>query len=134
VILVASVAQVIEAVGRIGADLSPALSGEPDTRDELPPVDAQVLDGVRPRKLLSASEIAVAAGVSDRDARRSLPRLVRSGFVTAVGPRYRLSRRTDGAQRGGHPLSNGSDQACDQAALQTRGDSMAVEASELPSA
>ena len=35
----------------------------------------QVLDGVRPRKVLAAEQIAAAVGVSSRDARRTLPAL-----------------------------------------------------------
>jgi DNA processing protein len=90
-ILVTDAAQVIEAVGRIGADLAPwPERGEASPRDTLTSLQAQVLDGVRPRKALSAEEIAAAAGVSARDARRTLPTLEELGFVVAHGGGYRL--------------------------------------------
>jgi DNA processing protein len=91
-ILVTDAAQVIEAVGRIGTDLAPwPERGEASPLDALTALQAQVLDGVRPRKALSAEEIAAAAGVSARDARRTLPTLEELGFVVAHGGGYRLA-------------------------------------------
>jgi DNA processing protein len=89
------VAHIIEAVGRIGADLAPIERAEDSPRDLLPPLHRQILDGVRPRKVLHAEEIAAAVGVSARDARRALPALEQARFVTAVGTGYRLFRKTD---------------------------------------
>jgi DNA processing protein len=91
--LVASVAHVLEEVGRIGADLAPVPSGPRRPHDDLDPLSAQVLDAVLPRKLRSAEEIAAAAGVSGRDARRTLPGLVATGHVLMFDEGYRLARR-----------------------------------------
>ncbi len=93
--LVTNAAQVIEAVGRIGLDLAPVAVVPAGPLDQLTAVQAQVLDGVRPRKLRTAEEIAVAVGVGDRDARRALPVLVAAGLVVAIDATYRLARRSD---------------------------------------
>jgi DNA processing protein len=92
-------AHVIEAVGRIGADLAPVPRGDVTPLDRLTPVQAQVLDGVRPRMILTAEEIAAVVGVSARDARRALPGLEQHGFVTADGAGYRLPRKSDAKRR-----------------------------------
>jgi len=93
-ILVTDAAQVIEAVGQIGDDLSPWPGpGAATPLDTLTDLQAQVLDGVRPRKTLTAEEIAAATGVSARDARRTLPTLEEMGFVLAHGSGYRLAAR-----------------------------------------
>ncbi len=89
-ILAASVEHVVDAVGRIGADMAHPQSANATARDQLTSMQAQVLDGVRPRKVLTAEQIAAAAGVSVRDARRTLPGLEESGFVVAAGGGYRL--------------------------------------------
>ena len=62
-----------------------------------------MLDGVRPRKVLGAEQIAAAVGVSEHDARRTLPALELAGFVTAVDGGYRLRRKSDAPAR--HPLT-----------------------------
>jgi DNA processing protein len=95
VLLAASVDHVVEAVGQMGADLAPMASPASDPRDGLTPLQAQVLDGVRPRKVLSAEQIAAAVGASTRDARRVLPSLEQLRFVTAQEGGYRLSRGGD---------------------------------------
>jgi len=89
--LVASVADVLEEVGRIGDDLAPEVRGPARPHDSLDPLAAQVLDAVLPRKPRSAEEIAAAAGVSGRDARRALPLLAAAGHVVALDDGYRLS-------------------------------------------
>ena len=75
----------------------PIARAEPTALDALTPLQARVLDGVRPRKVLTAEEIAVAVGVSAREARRALPDLELLGFVTAQGAGYRLPRKSDTA-------------------------------------
>ncbi len=90
-----SVARVIEAVGRIGVDLAPVARAEGTPHDRLSPLQAQVLDGVRPRKVLTAEAIAAVVGVSTRDARRTLPGLEQLGFITAKDAGYRLARKSD---------------------------------------
>jgi DNA processing protein len=93
--LVARAEHIIEEVGRIGIDLAPVLRAAPNARDALTPLERQVLDGVRPRKILTAEEIATVVGVSARDARRTLPALERGHFVTTQGAGYRLWRKSD---------------------------------------
>jgi DNA processing protein len=94
-ILVANADHVLDAVGCIGTDLAPVPRAEPSPRDALTPLQRQVLDGVRPRKLLTAEEIAAVVGVSTSDARRTLPSLELASYVTAVGAAYRLWRKSD---------------------------------------
>jgi DNA processing protein len=102
-ILVASVAQVVEAVGQIGVDLAPPVRGEESPRDQLTPAQRQVLDGVRPRKILTAEEIAAVVGVTARQVRSALPELVDLGFVAVQGAGYRLTRRSDTKAETGEP-------------------------------
>jgi DNA processing protein len=94
-ILVETATHVVDAVGEIGVDLAPVSRVAPTALDELTPLQARLLDGVRPRKVLTAEEIAVVVGVSARDARRALPGLELLGFVTAQGAGYRLPRKND---------------------------------------
>jgi DNA processing protein len=93
--LVANVDHIIEAVGRIGDDLAPRPRAVEDPRDQLTPLQRQILDGVRPRKILTAEQIAAAVGLSTRDARRTIPSLVAATFVTACDGGYRLWRKSD---------------------------------------
>jgi DNA processing protein len=88
--LVTGAADVIEAVSPIGA----TLPAEVDRAAGLSSLQAQVLDGVRPRKIRTAGEVAAAVGVSERDARRALPALVAAGLVMEVDAGYRLAKRT----------------------------------------
>jgi DNA processing protein len=94
-VVVATVAHVLEAVGRIGADLAPVARADESPRDRLTILQQQVLDGVRPRKVLAAEQIAAVVGVSEHDARRTLPGLELAGFVTSVHGGYRLRRKSD---------------------------------------
>jgi DNA processing protein len=94
-ILVAEVAHVVDAVGVIGVDLAPVPRAEETPLDRLSPLQRQVLDGVRPRKILTAEQIAASVSLSARDTRRTLPGLEQAGFVTAVGAGYRLFRKSD---------------------------------------
>jgi DNA processing protein len=94
-VLVANVAHVIEAVGRIGEDLAPVPRAEEEPLDRLTPLQRQLLDGVRPRKILTAEQIAATVGVSARDARRTMPSLEAARFVTARDGGYRLWRKSD---------------------------------------
>ncbi len=88
--LVATVDEVVEEVGRIG-DLAPVPRGAERPHDGLDPLAARLLDAVLPRKARTAEEVAAAAGVSGRDARRALPLLVAEGFVVVQGAGYRLA-------------------------------------------
>ena len=93
--LVTSVAEVIEEVGRIGDDLAPAPASIERPHDRLDPLSQQVLDAVLHRKPRTAEQIAVAAGVTAQEARRTLPFLVSGGFVVVREDGYRLARRPD---------------------------------------
>ncbi len=104
-ILVARTEHVLDAVGSIGLDLAPIARAEPSERDALTALERQVLDGVRPRKILTAEEIAAVVGVSARDARRTLPGLERARFVTASGVGYRLWRKSDDESAQSKPRS-----------------------------
>ncbi len=94
-ILVARVEHIVEAVGRIGVDLAPVARAAPEPRDALSRLERQILDGVRPRKILTAEEIAAVVGVSASEARATLPALQAARFVTAQGAGYRLWRPSD---------------------------------------
>jgi DNA processing protein len=91
--LVTGVAEVLEEVGRIGDDLAPLPTSAPRPHDALDPLSARVLDAVLPRRGRTAEQVAAAAGVSARDARRTLPLLVTTGFVVAGDTGYRLAPR-----------------------------------------
>lgn len=90
--LVTNVAEILEEVGRIGDDLAPATPTAQRPHDRLDPLSAQVLDAVLPGRTRTAEEIAAAAGVTAREARRSLPFLVNGGFVAPHEGGYRLAR------------------------------------------
>ncbi|MFI5907253.1 DNA-processing protein DprA [Dactylosporangium sp. NPDC051541] len=89
-VLVTRVDEIIEAIGSVG-ELALPIKGAGRPEDVLDPLQARVLDAVRPRRATTAEQIAAVAGVSGRDARRSLPLLVELGFVTATPDGYRLS-------------------------------------------
>nr|WP_275941233.1 DNA-processing protein DprA [Planosporangium flavigriseum] len=89
--LVNNYSEILEEVGRIGDDLAPPPRGPDRPHDTLDPLATQLLDAVLPRKARTAEEIAAAAGVSGRDARRTLPTLVDAGFVVEHGSGYRLA-------------------------------------------
>ncbi len=91
--LVATVDDIIEDVGRIGVDLASPQRAPDRDADVLTDLQAQVLDGVRPKAPRTAEEVAAAAGVSARDARATLPALEELGFVVSAGGRYRLAQR-----------------------------------------
>jgi DNA processing protein len=88
---VASVEHVIEEVGRIGVDLAPLPDRPARPHDQLDPLAQQVLEAVLPRRFRSAEEIAAAAGVSGRAARRTLPLLVAAGHAEMTEDGYRLA-------------------------------------------
>jgi DNA processing protein len=100
--LVTTAPEVIEEVGRIGEDLAPLPRGPERPHDALDPLASRVLDAVLPRKPRSAEQIAAAAGVSAREARRTLPFLVSGGFVVASEGAYRLAPKP----------STGKDEEC----------------------
>ncbi|HZN76619.1 MAG TPA: DNA-processing protein DprA [Micromonosporaceae bacterium] len=91
--LVTGWADVLEEVGSIGADLAPLPRGPENDWDSLDPTSAQVLDAVPHRGGASAEHVAAVAGVSIREALRSLGLLRLRGFVVDRDGSYCLARR-----------------------------------------
>ena len=106
-------AEVIEAVGALGADLAERQQAPADPRDRLEPLARQVLDGLPTVGVASPDRIAVACGVPPLDVLRCLPALELQGFVQATPgrlaarpgrPQHRpgaVSRRRAGSGRPG---------------------------------
>ena len=80
-LLVTSAAEVAEAVGGIGVDLAPDLSGPVDPRDALDPLAARVLDSVPVRRGATLESVARTAGVTPAETAAALGLLELSGFV-----------------------------------------------------
>jgi DNA processing protein len=89
--LVTSYAEVLEEVGRIGADLAPITRGPEQERDKLGPELCRVLDAVPLRRPADPGQIAAAAGVPLREALRALPALELAGHVVATEGGYTTS-------------------------------------------
>ncbi|GAA4259847.1 DNA-processing protein DprA [Dactylosporangium darangshiense] len=90
-VLVTGVEEIIEEIGSIG---QPAPTGQrPD--EVLDALQARILDGVQPHRAMPAEQIAATAGVSDRDAKRTLPLLAKLGLVVASPDGYRRSARRE---------------------------------------
>jgi DNA processing protein len=88
-VLVSRVEEIIEEVGSVG-ELATPIQGAGRPEDTLEPLQARILDAVRPRRAATAEQIAAEAGVSGRDARRTLPLLEELGFVVSGADGYRL--------------------------------------------
>ncbi|WP_432836166.1 DNA-processing protein DprA [Dactylosporangium sp. CA-092794] len=88
-VLVTRVEEIIEEIGSIG-ELAVPIKGAGRPEDTLDPLQARILDAVRPRRAMSAEQIAAVAGVSGREARRGLPLLEELGFVVSSSEGYRL--------------------------------------------
>jgi len=91
--LVSRFDEVIEEVGHVG-ELAQIEQGPNLPEDTLDTTARRLLDAVLPRKALTAEEIAAAAGLTGREARRNLPLLETYGFVVATeSGGYRLAPR-----------------------------------------
>jgi len=90
--LVCSAEQVLQEVGRLGADLAAPARGRPEPRDDLGPVATAVLDAVPVRRAAPPERIAVAAGVPVLDVVRVLPGLELRELVELTADGWRLSR------------------------------------------
>jgi DNA processing protein len=90
-VLVASVEQVLEMVGAIGADLAPAARVEPSRRDRLSPIARRVLDGFPAFDTAAADEVAVAAGIPLVDVLRTVGVLELHGFIEPTPSGWRLT-------------------------------------------
>lgn len=91
--LVTGWADVLEEVGSIGADLAPLPRGPERDWDNLDPTSVQVLDAVPRRRGATADQIAAAAGVSVREALRSLGLLRVHGYVVERDGSFSLAKR-----------------------------------------
>jgi len=91
--LVTGWADVLEEVGAIGADLAPLPRGPERDWDSLDPTSLQVLDAVPRRRGATADQIAAAAGVSVREALRSLGLLRVHGYVVDRDGSFSLAKR-----------------------------------------
>ena len=91
--LVSRFEEVIEEIGQVG-ELAELPQGPAQLEDTLDVTARRLLDAVLPRKALTAEEIAAAAGLTGREARRNLPLLETYGFVVATeSGGYRLAPR-----------------------------------------
>ncbi|MFW6720062.1 DNA-processing protein DprA [Streptomyces sp. MAR4 CNY-716] len=92
--LVTEAAEVVELVGRIGADLAPARRGPVVPRDLLPPSTARVLEALPGRGTLQPEQIAREAGTERDEALGRLHELQSLGFVARDGTGWRLAPRS----------------------------------------
>lgn len=95
--LVCSPGQVLEEVGRIGADLAEPPRAPPTVRDGLDDLARRILDSVPVRRAVAPERIARAAGVPVLDVLRVLPALELHDLVELTVDGWRLSateRRT----------------------------------------
>ncbi|MGY2002225.1 DNA-processing protein DprA [Blastococcus sp. SYSU DS1024] len=90
-VLVASAAQVIEAVGRIGDDLAPPVERPPSPRDGLSDLAARVLDACPVRTGVSPERLARTAGCDVLEVLRVLPSLELADLVEWTGTGWRLA-------------------------------------------
>jgi DNA processing protein len=90
---VASAAEVIEIVGKMGEDLAPDDPIKPTVRDDLDPLAEQVLEAVPLRQSATAARIAVAAGVDPQLVLRALGGLLALGLVERTAEGWRLGAR-----------------------------------------
>jgi DNA processing protein len=91
--VVTNVAQVLEEVGRIGADLAPPARGPERPRDQLDDQAALVLEAVPGRGACGIDELAMRAGIDVRTTMRKLSMLELMGFVVLRDGAYSLPPR-----------------------------------------
>lgn len=108
--LVTSAAEVLDRIGRIGADLAPAVVGPVLPRDGLGPETRRVLEAVPARRGAGPARISVAAGVAPRVVQRSLGALRLAGFVELTDTGWRLTpaARAEGAGGAGAARAGGA--------------------------
>lgn len=91
--LVTTAAEVVEAVGDLGADLAPRPSGPVDPRDGLDALTARVLDAVPARRPATLDSVARTAGVAPAEAAGALGLLEVAGWVRSDASGWRLAPR-----------------------------------------
>jgi DNA processing protein len=91
--LVTSAAEVLEEVGRIGADLAPPGAGPVDVRDGLDDAARAVLEAMPARATVSAGGLAAELGWSMTAVLATAHRLVENDLLTLSADGYRLTSR-----------------------------------------
>ncbi|MGH8881005.1 MAG: DNA-processing protein DprA, partial [Stackebrandtia sp.] len=82
--IVTRAAEIIEDLGELGTDLAPPLRTDDSARDRLDPLSSRLLDALPRRAAATVEHIAMQAGLSVVDVRRTLPSLVARGWVDDV--------------------------------------------------
>lgn len=100
-VLVTGVADVLEMVGRIGADLAPVPRGEVRPRDRLSAEAARVLEAVPLRRAQGPARIASTAGLPLAVVESALGLLLLEGFVQARPDGWRLAPDASELRRSG---------------------------------
>ncbi|MDQ6876057.1 MAG: DNA-processing protein DprA [Actinomycetota bacterium] len=90
-ILVSTAAEILDAAGRIGADLAEPPRGPVIRRDELDPALLPVLEAMPGRGESAAEDLARQAGVGLRDGLRALALLSGHGLVEQLPAGFRLT-------------------------------------------
>ena len=88
--LVTSVPEVLEEVGRIGADLAPPVRGAERARDRLDEESALILEAVPGRGAAGPEELAARAGLDLRTVLRRLSGLELTGLIVRRGSGFAL--------------------------------------------
>jgi DNA processing protein len=111
-VLVTSAAEVVEMVGRIGADLAPQLRADVLPRDELSAETAQVLEAVPVVRAQGPARIAVTAGLPLATVEAALGMLLLEGLVEERAGGWRLAAQPGAAApalgRTGYPSADPS--------------------------
>ncbi len=93
-VLVTTAAEVVEAVGDLGADLVEPAAAPGTARDDLSDVARRVLDACPVRAGVPPERLATIAGCSTLDVLRVLPALELSGLVEWAGTGWRITSTT----------------------------------------
>lgn len=104
-ICVTNADEVLEAVGRIGADLAPRRAGAVDPRDSLGPVTSKVLETFSARGEHTADELGRKAGIEPQRVLRALSTLTSAHWVERTSAGWQLA---DHARRGRDTRTGGA--------------------------
>ncbi|RFS85933.1 DNA-protecting protein DprA [Actinomadura spongiicola] len=91
-VLITRVEEIVEAVGRLGADLAPPPHRPVLPRDRLEPVTRSVLEAFPARGAAGPAQLAVKAGVDLTTINAKLGLLAAAGFVERTSSGWRLTR------------------------------------------
>jgi DNA processing protein len=91
-VLAADAAQVVEAVGELGADLAPPALVPDAPRDRLDPLARRVLDALPVRRGATLDSVARTAGVAPSEAAAALGLLELDGFARSGPDGWRVAR------------------------------------------